>query len=187
MDFETFKEFIDFFVEEVLRESFNFVSDNFIEYGLEVGGQYAIKHDLMVIEGRLVWYYILTDEDHIYLVGIGISESSPDNLEEIFDRIIASMTFDITVADYSDSEWRQFLREYEEWVDDFAILAERHLANPTDLSLMRDYLDSMTRMLEWSERASTIELNLAGDDLREYLETLTRITTKLNEVTLTLL
>jgi hypothetical protein len=80
--------------------------------------------------------------------------------------------------------WRQFLREYEEWVDDYILLLQRYQNNPLDLTLMSEYLAQMERLIEWSERADTIGDSLQNDPdaWREYFGTLTRILNKLSQI-----
>jgi len=81
----------------------------------------------------------------------------------------------------SNYDWRQFLKDYEEWVDSYVILLNKYMANPLNLSILTDYLEQMEKLVEWSEKADQIEIDLANDPgaLKEYLETLTRILLKL--------
>ena len=86
----------------------------------------------------------------------------------------------------SDVEWREFLRLYEEWIDRYIEILEKYNADPTDLSILNDYLEMMVELAEWAEMAEQIEVDLANDPnaLREYMETLSRIIIKLSEVEL---
>ena len=81
-------------------------------------------------------------------------------------------------------EWVEFLREYEAWVDAYIVFMEKYKANPTDLSLMMDYLDMLQKMIDWAEKADEINNDLTGNDSKEYLETLTRIIAKLTAASL---
>jgi uncharacterized lipoprotein YehR (DUF1307 family) len=82
----------------------------------------------------------------------------------------------------SDSEWSEFLRLYEEWVDDYIELLQRYSENPLDMTILTAYMESMEKMIEWSEQADRIQSDLSGDDLREYLATMSRIIQKLSQV-----
>ena len=84
----------------------------------------------------------------------------------------------------SDVEWREFLRLYEEWIDSYIELLEKYNEDPTDLTILNDYLEMMIELAEWAEMAEQIEVDLANDPnaLREYLETLSRIILRLSEV-----
>ncbi|MDR0854474.1 MAG: DUF4190 domain-containing protein [Clostridiales Family XIII bacterium] len=75
--------------------------------------------------------------------------------------------------------YKQFLEEYEAWVDNYIALLEKYQNDPTDLSILDDYTAMTKDMLEWSEKAEQIQGDLTGDDLIDYMETMTRITKKL--------
>jgi len=76
--------------------------------------------------------------------------------------------------------WKDFLNEYETWVDNYIVLLQKYKDNPSDLSIMLEYLDMMQAIVEWSDKAENIEVGMSSNELTEYLETLTRITAKLN-------
>ena len=82
----------------------------------------------------------------------------------------------------NESEWKEFLRLYEEWVDDYVELMKKYNNNPSDISLLSDYMESMQKIVEWSEKADKIQSDLSGEDLREYLATMSRIIQKLSTV-----
>jgi len=81
-------------------------------------------------------------------------------------------------------DWRQWLSDYEEWVDEYIDFMERYAENPSDLSLLTEYMEFMTRLIEWTEQAAEIELDLVNDPaaLTAYLETMSRILQRLAEV-----
>jgi hypothetical protein len=81
-------------------------------------------------------------------------------------------------------DWRQWLSDYEQWVDDYIDFMERYAENPSDLSLLTEYMEFMTRLIEWTEQAAEIELDLINDPaaLTAYLETMSRILQRLAEV-----
>ncbi len=83
----------------------------------------------------------------------------------------------------SDEDWRQFLKEYELWMEDYISFRKKYAENPTDASYIADYAKFMSRLSEWSEKAKNIENSLkdaSPDVLREYYETLSRIIKKIN-------
>ena len=84
----------------------------------------------------------------------------------------------------SDVDWKEFLRLYEEWIDSYIELLEKYNEDPTDISILNDYLAMMIELAEWAEMAEQVEVDLANDPnaLREYMETLSRILLKLSEV-----
>ncbi|MGN0173998.1 MAG: DUF6591 domain-containing protein [Acutalibacteraceae bacterium] len=84
----------------------------------------------------------------------------------------------------SSVDWKEFLKEYEEWVDSYIELLKKYKDNPSDMSILSEYTEQMNKVSEWSEKAEKIEADLANnpDDLKEYLDTLSRIIKKLSEV-----
>jgi hypothetical protein len=82
------------------------------------------------------------------------------------------------------TDWREFLRLYEEWVDEYIAFMEKYNADPTNLSLLTDYLKFMEKTLEWAEMIEELEDELTGNDLREYLAAMTRILQKLSAIEL---
>lgn len=85
-----------------------------------------------------------------------------------------------TVTTAATGGWRQFLKNYEEFVDDYISFMKKYQANPTDTTLVADYIDMMTKVSEWSENADEIEDELNDSaELAEYTKEYVRITTKM--------
>ena len=83
----------------------------------------------------------------------------------------------------SDEDWRQFLKEYELWVDDYVSFMKKYSENPTDASFSADYAKLMSKISEWNEKAKNIENSLkdaSPEVLAEYYETLNRILKKMS-------
>lgn len=84
----------------------------------------------------------------------------------------------------SDEDWRQFLKEYELWMDDYNAFMKKYAENPTDESFIADYAKLMSKVSEWNEKAKNIENSLkdaSPDVLAEYYETLNRILKKMSK------
>lgn len=79
-------------------------------------------------------------------------------------------------------DWQQFLEGYEAWVDDYVAFMKKYNDNPTDPTLIADYAVLLTEYAEWADKAEKVQDELTGDDLTVYLETMTRVTAKLNSV-----
>lgn len=81
-----------------------------------------------------------------------------------------------------DEEWRQFLKDYEEWVDSYIEIIKKYKENPYDMSILSDYTEMVSEMADWTERADEIEqeLDSTGASL-EYSAELLRIAGKLAE------
>ena len=82
------------------------------------------------------------------------------------------------------TEWQSFLVDYEEWVDTYIELLEEYKNDPTDLTILEDYTEMLAELTEWTEKTEEIESELASspEDLLAYSTELSRIATKLAEV-----
>ena len=81
-------------------------------------------------------------------------------------------------------EWKQFLKDYEAWVDSYIALMAKYEKNPTDITILADYTASVLKLAEWAEKAEAMEDALDDDPaaLKEYLAMLARIVTKLSKI-----
>lgn len=81
-----------------------------------------------------------------------------------------------------DAEWKQFLKDYEEWVDDYIAIVKKYKANPTDTSILADYTNMVSEMADWTDKADEIESELEDSEAAaEYASELLRIANKLSE------
>ena len=126
------------------------------------------------------------------MVACGSIAKKVETLEEEIDNEILS--FDDAVAEDEenvsesteeatlDYDWRQFLEEYEAWVDEYIELLKKYNDNPTDMSILADYTEMMSELAEWSSRTEEVsdELEKASPaELAEYSAELARIASKL--------
>ena len=142
-------------------------------------------------------YYVNKDETVVLKVFTYVEPETPDPTPTPTD-VPDPATPDVTAtpdstdptdtpaptASASTYDWKEFLKDYEEWVDDYVALMKKYQANPTDLSLLNDYLAYMEKLVEWAEKIDEVELELADspEALKEYLETLARILLKLSDI-----
>lgn len=85
----------------------------------------------------------------------------------------------------NDEAWRQFLKDYEAWVDKYVEFMKKYKQNPTDMTLLSEYSEFLKQTVEWSEKAEKYENDLKNASpkvLTEYLETLSRISKKITEI-----
>ena len=81
-----------------------------------------------------------------------------------------------------NEEWKQFLKEYDEWVDDYIEIVKKYEANPTDTTILTDYTEMASKVADWAERAEKIEQELADTEAAlEYSAELLKIANKLAE------
>ncbi len=102
-----------------------------------------------------------------------IFDDVSDNSTEFnSDEVLSNVT--------SNDDWRDFLKEYEEWVDKYIAVVKKYNANPTDLSILTEYTSLVTELADWTERADDVSDSIADiEDAAEYSAELMRIAAKL--------
>ena len=91
-----------------------------------------------------------------------------------------------TTTEPSDegAEWKQFLKEYEAWVDDYIALLKKYNKNPADMSILSDYMSMVSELTEWQSKTEEISAeleNASAKELAEYSAELARIAAKITE------
>lgn len=82
-------------------------------------------------------------------------------------------------------EWREFLNDYELWVNKYIDISKKYSANPADISIMSEYFDMLTELTEWTTKTEEMQQSLSSAsaaELAEYSAKLARIARKLSEV-----
>jgi len=82
----------------------------------------------------------------------------------------------------SSTSWKQFLKDYERWVDKYVDITKKYQKNPTDTKLADDYMKLMGELSDWSKKADKVQGDLSDSDLTEYLNTMSRILDKLSKI-----
>ena len=102
-----------------------------------------------------------------------IFDDESDNSTEFnSDEVLSNVT--------SNDDWRDFLKEYEEWVDKYIAVVKKYNANPTDLSILSEYTSLVTELADWTERADDVSDSIEDiEDAAEYSAELMRIAAKL--------
>ena len=109
--------------------------------------------------------------------------SSMFDSDDLFDdnnefNSIAESSDDTSALE--DADWKDFLKEYEEWVDKYIAVVKKYKANPTDLSILSEYSSLMGELTDWTERADDISDSIVDvEDAAEYSAELVRIAAKL--------
>lgn len=89
-----------------------------------------------------------------------------------------------TTASESDSSWKQFLKEYEAWVDRYVEITEKYQKNPADTTILSDYTALANQAADWDARTKEMEEELqkaSVEELTEYQAELARIVQKLSQ------
>ncbi len=101
----------------------------------------------------------------------------------IYDVDVSESSEETSELSLSDSDWKQFLKEYEEWVDNYIIIVKNYKNNPTDITILSDYMDMISKLSEWTERADDFKYELEDtSEAVEYSKELLRIAGKLAEI-----
>ena len=87
-----------------------------------------------------------------------------------------------TLSNSNNTEWKQFIKDYNAWVDEYIKIVKKYKANPTDLSIMTDYTKMISEMTDWAERSEKLEEELDTTDALEFAAELAKIAQKLAEV-----
>ena len=75
-----------------------------------------------------------------------------------------------------DTKWKDFLKEYEEFVDEYVVIYKKYKNDPTDMGVLSDYTDMASKATKLSDKAENVKDDIKdSDDLKEYIDTLARI------------
>lgn len=101
------------------------------------------------------------------------------------DAADSSSQSNVTATDAAQTdvpEWKQFLIDFEAWVDRFIELTAQCEANPEDAELLTEYLAVAGEAESWATRSEEMANEIEdADDLLEYSQELLRISDKLTE------
>lgn len=118
----------------------------------------------------------------IMIISLTACTSSSENNENSKSQEAASSESNQTVT-ADDAKWKQFIRDYEAWADDYVQLVKKYKDNPTDLSILSEYTKTVSDLATWSEKAKEIELELKDTSAAlEFSTELLRIAEKLTKV-----
>ena len=118
------------------------------------------------------------------LVGCGgVSKGKSDDIDsELLNTVEETDDVDSKAPDSNDSQWKQFIKKYNAWVDKYIDLMKKYKANPTDVSVLSDYTKMVSEMNEWTEESQKITDQLDTDEALEFAAELTKIAERLAEV-----
>lgn len=118
------------------------------------------------------------------LCGCGKTNMSPDNEKEDISEIETQKTEESAAQTKGEPEWKQFLKDYEDWMMKYAEVMKKYKDNPADSSILSDYADMMKELADWQSRAETVknELeNASPSEVAEYSAELLKIAGKMAE------
>lgn len=77
---------------------------------------------------------------------------------------------------------KKALKAYEEFVDEYVDFMKKYKDNPTDLGMLSDYSDMLSKLNEYQEEIDKYDGTLTGADAVYYTKVLARATNKLAKV-----
>ena len=108
--------------------------------------------------------------------------SSPEAMTEAQTSTSEESSTEGAAETQTTPKWKEFLSEYEAWVDKYVELAKKVSDNPSDLSILSDYTEMAEEALEWQTKADELSAELeeaSPAELVEYSAALAKIATKL--------
>ena len=88
-----------------------------------------------------------------------------------------------TATDSGNFEWRQFMKDYEAWVDSYVTFMKKYKENPTDTSLASEATKLAEESITWSQQVEEWDQkSMSADELKEFLEIYNRINQKITSV-----
>lgn len=117
-----------------------------------------------------------------------VSQSSASSQQSETTESTTKSTTTSTTASKAKAtvDWREFLDEYEEWVDSYIALLNKYKANPSDASLITDYYKMASQAAEWSSKADKVKTELTdSSELAEYSARLLKISEKITKAAYT--
>lgn len=100
--------------------------------------------------------------------------------EDENDDTTKTNSTEVSSNDASDDGWRDFLKEYEEWVDKYIAVIKKYKSNPSDMSILTEYTSLVTELAEWTEKADGLSDSIVdAEDAAEYPAELMRIAAKI--------
>ena len=76
-------------------------------------------------------------------------EEVANEIEEAYEEVAN----EVVVADQSNnSECDEFLEGYENFMDNYIVILKKSKADPTDMSIMTEYMSLMTEASEWTSK-----------------------------------
>lgn len=103
--------------------------------------------------------------------------------EENKEANVVSSTVKETTTTTATNAWKQFLIDYDGFVDEYVEIIKKYKENPADMSILSEYTDMVSKTSEWNQKAYTLEEDLEVEESLEYSAELLRILQKITDAT----
>lgn len=153
---------------------------------------YADAPDISSVQSKSVIIFA-PNANKTYYVSLLQSNNSKYSYLQDFDKIIENITVADTSSVSSSSstdsgevtpELKEFLDSYEAFMNEYVEFLKQYQANPTDATLISEYTQYMTKLLELEQKANeyqSSESQMSTADYNYYIDSMARIEKKLIE------
>lgn len=84
-----------------------------------------------------------------------------------------------------EPEWKQFLKDYEAWINKYIEITEKYKNNPSDTTILTDYTEMLAELVQWQTKAEELQTeleNASPSEVAEYSAELIRIAGRIAEI-----
>lgn len=153
---------------------------------------YADAPDISSVQSKSVIIFA-PNANKTYYVSLLQSNNSKYSYLQDFDKIIENIkvadTSSVSSSSSTDSgevtpELKEFLDSYEAFMNEYVEFLKQYQANPTDATLISEYTQYMTKLLELEQKANeyqSSESQMSTADYNYYIDSMARIEKKLIE------
>ena len=81
-------------------------------------------------------------------------------------------------------EWKQFLKDYENWMEKYIEILKKYKSNPSDATVLADYTEILKELSEWQSKAEMVQKELeeaSPAEVAEYSAEIIRIAGRIAE------
>lgn len=125
------------------------------------------------------YIHVTYDDEHMYM---SISTRDPEE-ETTTTTADAAQTTTTVAASGLDKDFKAAMDAYEAFMDEYVDIVKQYTANPTDMTILADYTDYMSRYAEMCKSFEAWEdEDLSADELAYYIDVQARVSKKLLEL-----
>ena len=150
------------------------------------GNTFTGKADALEVNGKIDVLYNEADNTNAFFYMLQ-SENAVYDYSADYDKIIDSVVYkeaqEGESTDDLDPEFKEMMDSYEEFFDEYIAFMEKYKENPTDMSLLSELSDMLTKEAEMLKEMEGLDQSeMSAAELAYYLEVTGRIYEKLAKV-----
>ena len=150
------------------------------------GNTFTGKADALEVNGKIDVLYNEADNTNAFFYMLQ-SENAVYDYSADYDKIIDSVVYkeaqEGESTDDLDPEFKEMMDSYEAFFDEYIAFMEKYKENPTDMSLLSELSDMLTKEAEMLKEMEGLDQSeMSAAELAYYLEVTGRIYEKLGKV-----